>query len=331
MKKRFIRLMLAVSVFLFVFSFQALGATFPEEGTTIKYIIPYGAGGGYDLQSRNFIPFLKKYLPWKKGEIVPINETGAGGYTGCRELFFAKPDGYTIGIIRTDTALWPQILGKVVKFDATNYTFLGQFNNLPSVCATSAKHPFLKSVADLKNPPRLVTTAVYAASAGYYYTLNKIWPKIKPIMGYKGTKEAQLAVIQGEIDLYGADYSVHTSLIESGDLKALFHCGEKPMQEAPEVPSLKDLGYEEFAGKFTVDRTLLGPPDIPKDRAEILKKAVWEALNDPEFIKLCQKMKIPLDPEGSENTKNTTLGKINFFLKHGSAIKEEMEKAGYAK
>lgn len=125
MKKGPVGFMFAVTVFLYLFSFsfQAVGATFPEEGTTIKYIIPYGAGGGYDLLSRAFIPFLKKHLSWKRGEIVPMNETGAGGFTGCREIFFAKPDGHTIGIIRTDTVMFPQILGQVVKFDITKYTF----------------------------------------------------------------------------------------------------------------------------------------------------------------------------------------------------------------
>ena len=332
MKKRPVRLMFAVSFFLFVFSFsfQALGATFPEEGTTIKYIIPYGAGGGYDLQSRNFIPFLKKYLPWKKGEIVPINETGAGGYTGCRELFFAKPDGYTIGIIRIDTVLMPQILGQVAKFDITKYTFLGQFNNLPSFLVTSAKHPFLKSFADLKNPPRPVTRNGLASNAQEFLLYRKMGFNMKCIKGYKGTKEAQIAVLQGELDTYGGEYSIHASLIKSGDLKGLFYGGDKRLPEAPEVPSLKDLGYEEFANKITVDRTPVGPPGIPKDRAELLKEAVWKALNDPGFIKLSEKMEIPLVPENSENTKNISLDKINFWLKYESEIKAEVVKMGYA-
>lgn len=331
MKKRFITFMFAGSLFLLVFSFQTLGATFPEEGSTIKYVIPYGAGGGYDLMSRSLIPFIKKYLPWKKGDIVPLNETGAGGYTGCREIFFAKPDGYTIGIIRTDTVLMPQILGQVAKFDLTKYTFIGQFNNFPFVVATSTKHPFLKSVSDLKNPPRPVTMMVLASGPVDYYLMKKIGFNVKPIMGYKGTKEAQIAVLQGELDIYGGEFSIHESLVSSGELTLLLHVGDKPLPQAPGVPSLKDLGYGEYAGKVTVDRTIVGPPDIPKDRAEILKKAVWGALNDSEFIKLSEKLRYILDLQDGDNTRQICLSKIKFLTEHGDEIKKEMEKVGFAK
>lgn len=260
-----------------------------------------------------------------------MNETGAGGFTGCREIFFAKPDGHTIGIIRTDTVMFPQILGQVVKFDITKYTFFGQFNNFPFIDATSSKHPFLKSFADMKNPPRPVTRQVLASGASEYFLLRKVGLNIKPVLGYKGAKEAQIAVLQGELDVYGAEYSTHASYVQSGDLRLLYHVGDKPLPQAPQVSSLKDLGYGEFAGTLTVDRTLVGPPDIPKDRAEILKKAIWESLNDPEFIKVCEKMQIILDLENSENTQKICIRKINFWLKYADELKAEMEKAGFAK
>ena len=92
--------------------------------------------------SRSFLPFLKQYLPWKKGEIVPENQDAAAGITGSGLIYFSKPDGYTIGIVFTRSLVVPQILGQVAKFDIAKFTYLGQFVNEPSVVFTSAKHPF---------------------------------------------------------------------------------------------------------------------------------------------------------------------------------------------
>ena len=87
---------------------------------------------------------------------------------------------------------------------------------------------------------------------------------VKPIMGFKSSKESQMALLKGEVDLNVTEFSSAASLYKSGDLKPLLHFGAKPLREAPEVPSVKDWGYEEFAGKIGTDRTIVGPPGLPK-------------------------------------------------------------------
>lgn len=154
---------------------------------------------------------------------------------------------------------------------------------------------------------------------------------IKPILGYKGSKEAQMAVFQGEVDLTTMEFSAMASLVKSGDIRPLLHFGTKPLREAPSVPSLKDLGYEEFAGKITVDRTIVGPPGIPKDRLEILRQAIWKALSDPKFNELSEKSERFLDIQNGENAEKTSLSIINFWTKSEEQLKQAMKEAGYQK
>jgi tripartite-type tricarboxylate transporter receptor subunit TctC len=327
-------LLIAVGFTLFTLTismpFKALSATFPEEGRNIRFIIPFGPGGGMDLTPRSLLPFLKQQLPWKKGEIVPENQDAAAGITGSREIYFSKPDGHTIGIVFSRSLVVPQLLGQVAKFDITKFTYLGQFVNEPSVVFTSAKHPFLKSFSDLKNAPRPV---IYALSTigevVTYWTLKeKMKLNIKPILGYKSTKESQMAILQGEVDFTTTGFSSSASLYKSGDLKPLFHFGAKPLREAPEVPSVKDLGFEEFAGKLGTDRTIVGPPDIPKDRVEILRNAIWKAMNDPKFIELSEKAERFLDLQDGENARKISLDIINYWTKNEVQLRQAMKEAG---
>jgi tripartite-type tricarboxylate transporter receptor subunit TctC len=326
-------LLLGLILILFGLSapYQAISAGYPEDGKVIRLIIPYGPGGGFDLYCRALQPFLKKYLPWKKGDIIIENDAGAGGVTGTRELYFAKPDGYTIGILQARAIIFPQMLGRVAKFDITKYTFLGQFSSSPNIMSTNGKHPFIKSFADLRKAPRTLTYAFPSLSViGNYWILKqKVGLNIKPILGFKGAKEAELSVLRGEVDLTSADYSAIEGLVKSGDFQPLFHFGDKVTKEAPStIPSLKDLGYEEVAGKSTVDRTIVGPPGIPKDRVDILRKAIWSALNDPQFVEKNLKAGRFLDVQTGEKAKENLTKMVNFWNQYEDQIKEEVAKVG---
>jgi tripartite-type tricarboxylate transporter receptor subunit TctC len=154
---------------------------------------------------------------------------------------------------------------------------------------------------------------------------------IKPILGFQGSPDIRLAVLRGEVDIASAEFSSFAAQYNAGELKMLFHGGDKPETVAPGIPSIVDLGYEkEFAGRLTVARTIVGPPDIPKDRAEILQKAIWEALNDPEFVKICEKSeRLRLDLKDGKGARESCVSNIKFWTKYIAEIKEEMKRLGY--
>src|SRR5437588_8902325 len=71
-------------------------AAFPAKN--IQFIIPYAPGGGFDVYVRLIGPVMEKYLPNRVG-IVPVNIAAGGGSRGVAQLYRAKPDGYTVGIL----------------------------------------------------------------------------------------------------------------------------------------------------------------------------------------------------------------------------------------
>ena len=70
--------------------------SFPARN--INIIVPFKAGGGFDLQARMLAPFLEKYL-LNKVHVVIENISGAGGKMAAAQLARSAPSGYTIGLI----------------------------------------------------------------------------------------------------------------------------------------------------------------------------------------------------------------------------------------
>ena len=77
------------------------------KGKTIRLIVAFSAGGGYDAYSRSIGRHLGKHIPGNP-TIVVENMTGAGGIIHANFMYQAKPDGLIIGnnagglILQTD-------------------------------------------------------------------------------------------------------------------------------------------------------------------------------------------------------------------------------------
>ena len=65
-------------------------------GKTVRWIVPYAAGGGFDAYSRMLEPFLETALD---GQVVIVNMEGVDGLIGTKALMNAVPDGRTLGIL----------------------------------------------------------------------------------------------------------------------------------------------------------------------------------------------------------------------------------------
>ena len=82
-------------------------------------------------------------------------------------------------------------------------------------------------------------------------------------------------------------------------------------------------------GSLAPDRTIVGPPDIPKDRVEILRNAIWKAMNDPKFIELSEKAERFLDLQDGENARKISLDIINYWTRNEVQLRQAMKEAGY--
>ena len=122
-------------------------ADYPRKDIT--FIIPNGPGGNFDVFARVVSPALEKYLPHKVN-IIPLNVAAGGGGKGMTQLYRARPDGYTIGIVNIPGAFMLQEQQKGRAFDLSKMTWLGNIAKGETYAIAVRPNSPLKTVADMQ-------------------------------------------------------------------------------------------------------------------------------------------------------------------------------------
>ena len=105
------------------------------KGKTIRVVVGFSAGGGFDTYSRAIARHWGKHIPGNPTIIVE-NMTGAGSLIAANHVYVvAKPDGLTIGHFIGGLFLG-QVLGQQgIEFDARKFEYLGAPVKDHVVCA----------------------------------------------------------------------------------------------------------------------------------------------------------------------------------------------------
>jgi tripartite-type tricarboxylate transporter receptor subunit TctC len=278
------------------------------QGKTVRVIIGYGAGGGYDIYGRLAAEFLGKHIPGKP-TVIPQNMPGAGSFKAIEYLYGAAPqDGTYLGSVAQTMAM-DAVTDEKIKTDVTRLKYLGRFVNNTDVGYTLPRFG-LKSFADLRKREVIAgvsgggsTSVVYALALNAY-----AGTKMKLVRGYEGTAEIQLALERGEaevspgVSLPGILGS-HPDWIKNGDIIVLYQNALKRDPLLPEIPSMPELGNSDegrtilrvMAGTTEIGRAILTTPGVPPQRLAALRKAFHDMAVDPEFLAISEKRNLVIN------------------------------------
>jgi tripartite-type tricarboxylate transporter receptor subunit TctC len=308
------------------------------ESKAIRIIVGFSAGGGYDTYARVLSRHMGKYIPGNPAIIVE-NMTGAGSLIAANYLYkIAKPDGLTIGHFNGGL-IFNQVMSQPgVEFDGRKFIYLGAATTEESVCALT-KASGITSIEKWmasKKPVKLGTTAPGAFGTDNVVKIIEavLGLPTKIISGYKGTADLRLAAESGEIDGTAWGWSsmkvTWRKALETGDVIALLQAVPKPLPDLPKVPLAISLAKTEEARQLIevgmhspsiMTRPLTLPPGTPKERVQILVKALQETLKDKEFLAETEKAKLDLNPVTGEELEKVVAG----FLKTDSAMVAKMK------
>ena len=286
------------------------------EGKTIRIVVGYSAGGGYDTYSRAIARHLPRHIPGKPTVIVE-NMPGAGSLIAANYLYkVAKPDGLTIGNFGGGLVL-AQALGQAgVEFDARKFGWLGVPTRETCVCALTKASGIssLQAWAASPKPVKLGGTGIGATTDDVPRVLAAaVALPIQLVRGYKGTAEIRLAAESGEVA--GACWQWESLRatwrqgLESGDVAVLLQVAQKPLPDLPNVPLASSLAKTEEARQMIhagiivpseISRPYALPPGTPVDRVQALRVAFLETMRDPEYVAEAQRSKLEVDPLGGE-------------------------------
>jgi tripartite-type tricarboxylate transporter receptor subunit TctC len=219
--------------------------------------------------------------------VVATNKPGAGSSIGNRELHNAKPDGYTIGM-STATIVMNKLQG-LLPYDHNDYTVLGAYLNwAPAIVAsTKTKKTFntmQEVIAAAKAKPGEIILSTGSVGQVWWVAamdfIKKTGLEFNAVPQTSSSAVVVLQVAGGHADIGITDVTAAKSQIDAGNLKVLALLGANRLPNYPNVPTMRELGYD----AVTLSTHLaLAPPKLPKDVRDVLLAAFEKAANDPEF------------------------------------------------
>jgi tripartite-type tricarboxylate transporter receptor subunit TctC len=172
------------------------------KGKTVRIVVGFSAGGGFDTYARAITRHMSKHIPGQPA-IVVENMTGAGSLIAANHVYkVAKPDGLTIGHFIGGLFLG-QVLGQAgVEFDARKFEFIGAPITDHVVCALT-KASGITSVEKWmasKTPVKMGGIAPGTSTPDNATRILKaaLGLPIQLVTGYKGTADVRLAAESGE-------------------------------------------------------------------------------------------------------------------------------------
>ena len=288
MKIRNIGLLLFVVVLVMGFGTTAGAASFPKK--TITIIMSAAAGGSTDMTGR----MLAKRMTEILGHPVLVeNKSGAGGFIAGNALAAAKPDGYYIGVVVSSAFNMAHFV-RNPPYDIHKFTPIMSYGIYPFTFAVKADAPwktFKDFIEYAKAHPNEVTLSTSSPDSmenlPIWMLEGQLGLKMK-LVSYEGGAPACAAVLGGHATAFtGVGEAI--PFIRDGSMRGLATYLGQRMPGLPDIPTLKELGYD-----IVVESRLsvYGPPGIPKDVVKILQDTLHKAMDNEDFKKICRNFEV---------------------------------------
>ena len=262
------------------FALPAMAAEYPTKPITL--VIQYPPGGSTDLTARALANAARKYLGQP---IICENKSGGGGTVGVALVAAKSPDGYTIGVVTSSPTI-AYHMGKLNFNPIDDLTHILRWGGYLFGTVVRADSPW-KTLPELityvKQNPKKVTYGSPGVGTPPHLAMEELSSMAGMQllhMPYKGIAENNAALLGGHIDVV-SDSSGWAPLVDAGKFRLLATYGYQRSSRYPQVPTLKELGYD-LVSPGPIG--MIGPKGLPKPMVQKLHDAFKKAMEDPEFL-----------------------------------------------
>ena len=261
------------------------GSDYPSQ--SIRFLVPYGAGGPTDLTSRTIGTCLQDEL----GQTVVVeNKPGGSGALATTELKGAEPDGHMLGLITAGTTVLTPLANEV-GYTKDDVTPIGVMAEVPSVLAVGKDSPYTDAEAFFdaaKEQPGQLKVGVPGASTPQGIELQRLKDEHDvevTVVPFDGNAEMTTALLGGNVDavLINASADVVEN-IDAGSFVPLVASPEKRLSWLPDTPTFNELGYDGLTLSGSTFG-LAGPAGLPDDVTSTLEETLATCLDKPEVQK----------------------------------------------
>jgi tripartite-type tricarboxylate transporter receptor subunit TctC len=258
----------------------------PYPSKPITMIVPFPPGGVADLTGRPTAASMEKTLGQK---IVVENKAGAGGGIGMAQVAKSKPDGYTIMMALSSISVIPEadkLLGRAPMYTLEQLAPIALISADPTILVVRTESPW-KTLKDFVDDAKKRPDAISYSSSGVYGTLHVAMAMLADAAGitlhhvpYTGAGPAITALLGGHVDALATGPGTVVQHIRAGKLRALASWGDKRLESMPDLPTMKELGYD---AEFYIWSGLFAPAGTPAPAMAKLREAARDAVRDPQF------------------------------------------------
>lgn len=280
------RLALLVTVLALALAAPARGAEERYPARPITLVNPFPPGGLIDVVAR---PLANALEPVLKQPVVILNKPGAAGAVGAQYVATARPDGYTLLAHIVSISIFPEVdalFGRPPTYTRDQLTPIARVSADPPVLVVGGTTPW-RTLAELLDDARRRPRQITFASSGLYGALHIPTEMLLRAAGVTmrhlpttGGGPAMTALLGDHAQVLVSTVGVAAPHIKAGKVRALAVFGAGRLPQLPDVPTLRELGYEV---EFYTWTGLFGPRGLPDGALRTLREAVRQAVQAPEF------------------------------------------------
>ena len=302
--------MMALRALLTILALVAGGPAAADEAyptRPITIIVPFPPGGIADLTARPLAAALERGF---KQPVVVSNKAGAAGAVGMQSVAIAKPDGYTLLLGLVSISIIPEVdalFGRPPAFTREQFVGIARLNADPPLLVANAAMRW-KSVEELLEDARKRPGEITYASSGIYGASHVPLEMLLHAAGglkmrhlpTTGGGPATTAVLGKHAALWASPPALAVPHVKAGKLRPLATWGASRLASFPDVPTLRELGYDV---EYSLWAGLFAPSGVPAGVVKALRKATRQAVADPDFKAAMDRAQTPIAYQDADEFK----------------------------
>jgi tripartite-type tricarboxylate transporter receptor subunit TctC len=252
----------------------------------VTFVNPFPPGGAVDVVARPLAAVLEPII---KQPVVIETKAGAAGQVGAQFAASAKPDGYTLlmhivsisGFAEVD-----KLFGRPVKFTRDDFIPIARFIADPMVLVVNDQQPH-KTLKEFVDDAKKRPNGMIFSSSGLYGALHLPTALFMKAAGIQmkhlptaGGGPALTAILGNNSQVLVSSIAASSAQMKAGKLRALACFGAQRAPAVPNVPTMKELGYNV---EFYLWVGMFAPKGTPVPIITTLRDASRKAAADDKF------------------------------------------------
>jgi tripartite-type tricarboxylate transporter receptor subunit TctC len=263
----------------------AQDAAYPTRA--IVLVNPFPPGGAADVVGR---PLAAVMEPMVQKPVVIETKSGAAGAVGAQFVANAKPDGYTLLLHITSISGFAEVdklFGRTPKFTRADFVPIARFVADPCVLIVNDQQPY-KTLKELVEDAKQRPNEIIFSSSGLYGALHIPTALFAAAAGglklrhlpTQGGGPALTAFLGNNSQILVSSISACLSQIKAGKARPLALFGAQRSKALPDVPTMKELGYEI---EYYLWVGLFAPKGTPTEVITYLRDVENKAAHSEQF------------------------------------------------